>query len=310
MKVPATRTEARERGPRLFEQSFSVRHSYPVYFTRGALRQDCSILKTVLSSSPETADARVIAVVDDGVARHHPSLMRVLVEKAQLEAGWTLVDEPLLVPGGEDAKNDSQLIEGLYRKFEKLGLDRHAYVLCIGGGAVLDAVGFAAATTHRGLRLVRMPTTVLGQNDSGVGVKNGINRFGAKNFIGSFAPPWAVVNDYDFLSTLSDRDFRAGLAESLKVALIKDGSFFHWMQGSVEALGRREHAVVETAVERTALLHLEHISSGGDPFEAGSSRPLDFGHWAAHKLESLTKHQLRHGEAVAIGIALDTLYSV
>jgi 3-dehydroquinate synthase len=182
-------------------------------------------------------------------------------------------------------------------------------VLGIGGGAVLDMVGYAAATAHRGIRLIRVPTTVLAQNDSGVGVKNGINAFGKKNFLGTFAPPYAVLNDIDFLTTLDDRDWRSGIAEAVKVALIKDANFFEFITTNAKALARRDMDSMQHLVYRCAQLHLNHIANSGDPFEKGSSRPLDFGHWAAHKLEQLTHYNLRHGEAVAIGIALDTTYS-
>jgi 3-dehydroquinate synthase len=169
--------------------------------------------------------------------------------------------------------------------------------------------GYAAAITHRGIRVIRVPTTVLSQNDSGVGVKNGINAFGKKNFLGTFAPPFAVLCDFDFLRTLDARDKVSGMAEAVKVALIKEPSFFEWLEGNAPDLARFEPAAVSELVRRCAVLHLDHIAHGGDPFELGSSRPLDFGHWAAHKLESLSAYELRHGEAVAVGIALDTRYS-
>jgi len=174
---------------------------------------------------------------------------------------------------------------------------------------VLDAVGYAAATAHRGVRLIRVPTTVLAQDDSGVGVKNGINAFGKKNFVGSFAPPHAVLNDFDLLMTLEDRDWRAGISEAVKVGLLKDASFFAWIEQHAGDLRSRSLPAMAHLVHRSAELHLNHIATSGDPFELGSSRPLDFGHWAAHKLEQLTHHELRHGEAVAIGIALDSTYS-
>jgi 3-dehydroquinate synthase len=170
-------------------------------------------------------------------------------------------------------------------------------------------VGYAAATAHRGIRLIRVPTTVLAQNDSGIGVKNGINAFGKKNFLGTFAPPYAVLNDLEFLKTLGDRDWRSGIAEAVKVALIEDASFFEFIRTHTEALVRRDMDAMQQLIYRCAQLHLEHIATSGDAFEAGSSRPLDFGHWAAHKLEQLTDYSLRHGEAVAIGIALDSTYS-
>jgi 3-dehydroquinate synthase len=157
---------------------------------------------------------------------------------------------------------------------------------------------------------VRVPTTVLAQNDSGIGVKNGINAFGVKNFVGSFAAPFAVINDAEFLSTLQRRDRIAGIAEAVKVALIRDADFFEWLCENRRALAELQPDATRTMIRRCAELHLDHISGSGDPFEFGSARPLDFGHWAAHKLESLSGHELRHGEAVAIGLALDSRYSV
>ncbi len=189
---------------------------------------------------------------------------------------------------GEAAKNDPTLVEKIHQIIERVGLCRHSYVLAIGGGAVIDLAGYAAATAHRGIRLVRIPTTVLAQNDSAVGVKNGINAFGKKNFLGTFAPPVAVLNDFDFLTTLGDRDWRAGIAEAVKVALIKDSEFFEFIRDRANDLAQRDSEAMEQLIYRCCQLHLNHIANYGDPFEMGSSRPLDFGHWAAHKLEQLT----------------------
>jgi len=156
---------------------------------------------------------------------------------------------------------------------------------------------------------VRIPTTTLSQDDSGVGVKNGINAFGKKNFIGTFAPPFAVINDFNLLATLEPRDKRAGYVEAVKVACIRDAKFFDEIERDTAKLAVFRPAAMKHLIRRCAELHLHHIAGGGDPFETGSARPLDFGHWAAHKLEQLSDFQIRHGEAVAIGIALDVIYS-
>jgi 3-dehydroquinate synthase len=214
------------------------------------------------------------------------------------------------VPGGEVVKNDLHFVERMQRLVFEHRLDRHAFVLAIGGGAVLDAVGLVAATAHRGVRLVRVPTTVLAQNDSGVGVKNAVNLFGAKNFCGTFAPPFAVLNDVAFIAPLLPREKIAGMAEAVKVALIRDADFFRWIERNADDLALFAAPAMAEMIRRCAALHMRQIAQGGDPFETGSARPLDFGHWAAHKLEALTSHHLRHGEAVAIGVALDTRYSV
>ena len=215
----------------------------------------------------------------------------------------------MLLPGGEAAKNDTEAVSRVIAAIGAHGLCRHSTVLAVGGGALLDAVGYAAAVAHRGLRLVRAPTTVLAQNDAGIGVKNGINAFGKKNFIGTFQPPAAVINDSRFLATLSLRDWRAGTAEAVKVALVRDRAFFASIEEMAPALAARQALAMQSLVRQCAELHLAHITQGGDPFERGSARPLDFGHWAAHRLEAMSDYRLRHGEAVAVGIALDTLYS-
>jgi 3-dehydroquinate synthase len=215
-----------------------------------------------------------------------------------------------VVPGGEPAKNGWAMVRDVLWTLGNLHLDRQSCVLAVGGGAVLDMVGFAVSIVHRGLRLLRLPTTTLAQCDAGVGVKNGMNEHGMKNFIGTFAPPFAVINDFAFLPTLSQDHWLGGVAEAFKVALIKDAGFFQFLCQHADDLRRRDQQAMETVIRRTAELHLDHIRTGGDPFELGSARPLDFGHWAAHKLETMSSFQLPHGLAVAVGIAMDTYYAM
>jgi 3-dehydroquinate synthase len=286
---------------------FQVAIEYPVAFTRGAFDLDNPLLADTLARREPGKRHRFVAVIDSGVAVKWPTLAADIAAYAR-HHGLELAGTPT-VPGGEAGKRAEVLAE-LHRALAALRIDRHSYVLAIGGGAMLDVVGYAAATLHRGVRLVRMPTTVLAQNDAGVGVKNGINAFGAKNFLGTFAPPFAVIDDSRFLSTLERRDRFAGMAEAIKVALIRDTAFFYWMVEHAAELAAFELEAVEYMIQRCAELHVKHIATGGDPFEQGSARPLDFGHWAAHKLELMSGYELRHGEAVAIGIALDSAYSV
>jgi 3-dehydroquinate synthase len=283
---------------------------YPVVFTRDVFALESNVLVEVLAAKEPKRRHRVAVIVDGGVAAAWPKLCASIeayaarhVERIELAA------PPWTIPGGESAK-DGPVLDEVVRMLAALRVDRHSFVLAIGGGAVLDVVGYAAGIIHRGLRLVRMPTTVLAQNDAGVGVKNGINAFGAKNFLGVFAAPFAVIDDSSFLATLDVRDRVAGMAEAVKVAVIRDPVFFEWLVDHAAALAAFELAPVERLIRRCAELHLAHIAGGGDPFESGNARPLDFGHWAAHKLEILTAHELRHGEAVAIGMVLDGRYSV
>ena len=235
--------------------------------------------------------------------------MQILGYQAEHADRIALACPPVVVPGGEAVKNDMAHVVRLLRVINDAGLDRQSFVAVIGGGAVLDMASFAAAIAHRGIRVLRFPTTVLAQADSGVGVKNSVNLFGKKNFVGTFAPPFAVINDFDFLDTLERRDRVAGVVEAVKVALLKDAAFFEDLAAHASRIAA-DDTVLQRAIRRSAELHVQHICGNGDPFELGSARPLDFGHWAAHKLESMTGHRLRHGEAVAIGIALDVEYSV
>ena len=133
---------------------------------------------------------------------------------------------------------------------------RHSYVIIVGGGASLDLVGFAASTAHRGVRLIRFPTTTLSQGDGGVGVKNGVNYFGKKNWVGTFSVPDAVVNDFSFLQGLPKNQKRAGYVEAIKVALIRDRSFFEFIEENAEALAGFESQTLEQVVRKSAALHL------------------------------------------------------
>ncbi|MCV6590997.1 MAG: 3-dehydroquinate synthase [Marinobacterium sp.] len=292
----------------VIKAGFDIHYHYPVIFTRAIFASDNDCIRNLLLPRASSG-AGVIVFVDEGVMTAQSSLPEQIAHYFQSCCPSIPVFSIEVVPGGEPCKTRQQ-IERMQRSMLMYGVDRHCFVFAIGGGAVLDAVGFAAASFHRGVNLVRLPTTVLAQNDAGVGVKNGINDQQKKNLIGAFQPPLAVINDQDFLLTLSQRDKRAGLAEAVKVAAIRDQALFEWMEEHADALAHAEPAALAYSIRECARLHLNQIVQGGDPFEYGTARPLDFGHWSAHRMESLVNYQLRHGEAVAIGIALDTEYAV
>ncbi len=290
-------------------QQFQVNFSFDLIFTSFLFDTKNSILADVLSKN-QIGKSKVLMVVDQGVAEAHPTLNASIKSYFDDHSSeLQLCGKIMVVPGGEQVKNNEEYIRYVLDGVNEFGVDRHSYIVVIGGGAVIDAVGYAAAIAHRGVRLVRIPTTVLSQNDSGVGVKNGINFFGKKNFIGSFATPYAIINDDSFLTTLDDRNWRSGISEAVKVALIKDLDFFKWIEGNAVALSERNMDAMNELIYKCADMHMEHIRTSGDAFEMGSSRPLDFGHWAAHKLEQLSNYEILHGEAVAVGIALDSTYS-
>jgi len=294
----------------VIERTIQVSYRHRVFFTRRVF--DCAnpVLRDALANGVEKVQHKAIVVLDESLARAQPQLTRdIEAYFAAFSESLKLVCPPFVIEGGERTKNSYYHVSEIHSHIDRYHIDRHAYVIAVGGGAILDVVGLAAATAHRGCRLVRIPTTTLSQDDSGVGVKNGINAFGKKNFIGTFAPPFAVINDFDLLASLAARDKRAGYVEAVKVALIRDRNFFEAIERDADRLRDFDSDSMEQLIYRCAELHVNHIATSGDPFEFGSARPLDFGHWAAHKLEQLSDYAIRHGEAVAIGIALDTIYS-
>jgi 3-dehydroquinate synthase len=294
-----------------YVQRFAVSFEYVVHFTYRLFAPDNPVLADTLARKEPDRRHRCLVFVDDGLLAARPGLADDIVHYAARHGSrMELVAAPVPVPGGEKIKAELFHVEQAQKLLFEHRIDRHSFVIAVGGGAVLDAIGLVAATTHRGVRLIRVPTTVLSQDDSGVGVKNGVNLYGSKNFVGAFAPPFAVLNDLALLEDLPPREKISGMAEAVKVALIRDGEFFAWLERHADDLVLFESVAVARMIRRCAELHMHQIADGGDPFETGSARPLDFGHWSAHKLEMLTRHHLRHGEAVAIGMALDTRYSV
>lgn len=293
----------------LIERTIQISFQHRIYFTRGVFALDNDLLARVLSDDYSTQVPKVLIVLDESLHTAQPKLARSIEDyfTAHRE-GLNLVCAPMILEGGERVKNSYFHVSEIQSHIDRYHLDRHSYVIAVGGGAILDVVGLAAATAHRGMRHVRIPTTTLSQDDSGVGVKNGVNAFGKKNFLGAFAVPFAVINDFEMLSSLPPRDRRAGYIEAIKVSLIRDTAFFESIER--DALKLRDFAAepMERLIYRCAELHINHIATSGDPFEFGSARPLDFGHWSAHKLEQLSDYRIRHGEAVAIGIALDVVY--
>ena len=294
----------------IIERTIQVTWQHRVLFTEHVFALTNPTLRDILSRAEEGSPRRALIVLDESLAAQQPGLSAAIENyfKTHPDAA-TLAATPIICAGGEQTKSSWSAVAELHAAIDRHHIDRHSYLIVVGGGALLDMAGLAAATAHRGVRHIRIPTTTLSQCDSGVGVKNGINAFGKKNFIGTFAPPFAVINDFQLLATLSPRDLRAGYVEAVKVACIRSREFFEVLESNVAALAKFEPTAMRQLIRRCAELHVAHIAGGGDPFEFGSARPLDFGHWAAHKLEQLSNFRLRHGEAVAIGIALDVIYA-
>jgi len=294
-----------------WDREIAVPFRHRVWFTDGSLDPANPAFAHALRCACPGREAprRMAAFVDSGVLAAWPDLTEKLYRYLLAHDGLPELMWVESMQGGEACKNDPSCVEDVLDAVNNVKIDRHSVLLAIGGGAVLDAVGFGAAIAHRGVRHVRMPTTVLAQDDSAMGVKNGVNRGAKKNFTGAFAPPDAVVCDRAFLATLPDAVWRGGFSEAVKIALLKDPALFETLERDGPAIRARSMDAAWPVIMRSAELHARHIMDGGDPFETREARPLDHGHWAAHRLESMTGFELPHGEAVGIGLALDTVYA-
>ena len=300
------------------DKSFSVPFRHRVWFCDdlfGGPEAVPTLLKECFAdpegdANTDAEPAKVLIWIDSQVADANPRWSEALQQAIEAMDHLKLMRPAVRICGGEVCKIAETVSEQILERINDDGLDRRSYIVVVGGGAVLDAVGFAAAIAHRGIRLVRFPSTTLSQDDSGVGVKNAVNSFGKKNWKGTFSVPWAVVNDYTLLRSLPDGDFVSGFSEAVKVTLLKSAEGFTSICESADAIRAREEKICRTVIEQSATLHLLHIAEGGDPFELLEARPLDFGHWSAHKLEAVSGYSICHGRAVAIGLAIDVLYSV
>lgn len=290
-------------------RSFSVKYDYTLYFTENLFSLKNSLLFDVLNSFDKKNIIKTLFIIDDGVYNSHPNIKKKIADYCLKFSTKIELKKILIFKGGEIEKNNKESFQKILKSINDYNICRHSFIIVIGGGAIIDMAGYASTIAHRGVKLIRIPTTVLAQNDAAVGVKNSINEFGKKNFLGTFSPPYAIINDLNFLKTLDQRDWISGIAEAIKVALIKDSTFFDYIEKNSKILSERNYEKISFLIYKCAEIHMDHITNGGDPFENGSSRPLDFGHWAAHKLEFLTNYNLRHGEAVAMGMALDVTYS-
>ena len=291
-------------------QNICVPFSYPVYFTRDFANPENPVLRNTMTVSGESGGLACV-FIDEGVYASHQRIKKQVSEYMKtVSDSVRLVADPYILPGGEEIKNGWTSVMRILDSLLEHRLCRHSFVIAIGGGAFLDAVGFACGMVHRGLRLIRVPTTTLAQGDSGIGVKNGINMGSVKNVLGMFSPPYAVINDYTLLVTLERDMMLDGIAEACKVAIIKDRNLFSYIQKHAHDIYDMKWNYIEEVVHWSAEIHRNHISMSSDPFEFGVSRPLDFGHWSAHMLESMSGYTVRHGQAVSIGIVLDSCYAL
>lgn len=260
-----------------------------IWVGRGALAHAGNLL----SDACQTERRSVVVVTDDDVWRLHGAAL----ETGLAGAGWEAI--PCLLPPGEEAKTPDCLAR-LWRAFAAAGTDRDTPAVILGGGAVGDAGGLAAATFKRGLPLVLFPTTLLAQVDAAIGGKNAVNFAGVKNLIGTFHFPAAVAGDPLCLLTLPERDWRSGWAEVVKAAVIGDPDLLELCERESEALLARRLDVVEEALRRSIAVKVAVVAA--DPREGGRRGVLNLGHTLGHALEAAGAGRWTHGEAVAIGI--------
>ena len=214
--------------------TFNQAYHYPVCFTRDIFNTGNPVLINTLAGENQTGPRKVVVMIDDGLTHQNPQLLNDISRWFEYHKDFVcLAWEPMVFPGGEQVKNSWDHVHRATKNMDDSGIDRHGVVIAMGGGALLDMAGFSASIFHRGIQLVRVPTTTLAQNDAGIGVKNGINQYGKKNCIGTFYLPIAVINDYDFLETLPFEHFIGGVAEAFKIALIRDKSFFYFLRRTV-----------------------------------------------------------------------------
>lgn len=267
------------------------RRSYPVYVGDG-------ILPLLPGDLGALRAGRKVAVVS------HRSVLRAAGQHLVTALrGWDYDVTTIEVPAGEESKSLS-VVARILTRLARDRFDRHSTVLALGGGVVGDLAGFVAATYMRGVRFVQVPTTLLAMVDSSIGGKTGVNHAGVKNLVGAFHQPGTVVADVRLLSTLPDRELRSGLAEIIKTAVIGDAVLFEYLEQHLSAILRRDTEPLIEVVARCAAFKARVVEA--DETEQGERRILNYGHTIGHAVEVATRGgRLAHGEAIAIGMALE-----
>jgi 3-dehydroquinate synthase len=236
---------------------------------------------------------QVAVVADQTVADLHIDKLRSLLPDS------TLV---LTFPAGEASKSLDRARE-VYERLGQARIERSGVIVTFGGGVAVDLGGFVAGTWLRGVRLVHVPTTTLACVDASVGGKTAVNLSAGKNLVGVFHQPIMVIVDTDFLATLPERDFVAGLAESVKQALVRDRAFFDWQETQIGTLRARDAGAISELIARGCAIKAEIVSQ--DEREAGLRAILNYGHTIGHALEQLLEYELRHGECVGLGMLVE-----
>lgn len=264
--------------------------TYPIYIGSGLLAGGDLLRKHVPGNT-------ALVVTNETVAPLY--LDRVV---AALSEGGEIRVEVVILPDGEEHKNMDVLMK-VFDKALDARLDRQTTFVALGGGVIGDMTGFAAASYQRGVHFVQIPTTVMAMVDSSVGGKTGVNHPSGKNMIGAFYQPRCVLIDTETLSTLPDREYASGMAEVVKYGLIRDADFFEWLEKHVDALMKRDDALVVRAIERSCVNKAQVVAL--DEREGGVRATLNLGHTFGHAIETgIGYGEWLHGEAVSVGTVM------
>jgi 3-dehydroquinate synthase len=269
--------------------------SYEIAIGEGLLPRCVDVAAPWLERRNLPVGKGLVVVITDECVTPHAEVVREAFGEARFRA------ELITLPPGEPTKRQ-EIISEIYDRLVAWQADRRTLIVAVGGGVIGDAAGFAAATYNRGLPFLQVPTTLLADVDSSVGGKVGINHPQAKNLIGAFHQPIGVVIDTNALATLPDREFRSGLAEVVKYGVILDGEFFERLEREVDAINRRDPAVLRHIIARSCRLKADVVER--DEYETTGLRAvLNYGHTFGHAFEALAGYgELLHGEAVSIGM--------
>tara|TARA_B110000879_G_scaffold168309_1_gene217821 strand:+ start:3320 stop:4414 length:1095 start_codon:yes stop_codon:yes gene_type:complete len=266
--------------------------SYPIYIGSGEIQR--------VDIASHICGKKVLVVSNETIAPLYLDLLEKQLSGLQVDK--------VILSDGEQYKN----LDNLNLIFEQLITrhhDRKTTLIALGGGVVGDMTGFAAACYQRGVNFIQIPTTLLAQVDSSVGGKTAVNHALGKNMIGAFYQPQAVIIDTDTLSTLSDREFSAGLAEVIKYGLIVDAPFFKWLEDNIKALLNRDQQALAYAVELSCISKANVVAA--DETEQGVRAILNLGHTFGHAIETFQQYtDWIHGEAVAAGMVMAAELSV
>ncbi|TYP54189.1 3-dehydroquinate synthase [Thermosediminibacter litoriperuensis] len=264
--------------------------SYPIHIGPGILDEIGKILRALIGLE------KILVITDGNVRDLYAGRVLELLKVAGFDAHLAAI------PPGEPSKTLKEA-ERLYYIALDYGLDRNSAVIALGGGVVGDLAGFVAATYMRGIRYVQVPTSLLAQVDSSVGGKVAVNLESAKNIVGAFHQPVAVIIDPLTLKTLPDREFREGLAEVIKYGIIWDGDFFNWLEENVMTLRQGGESLIY-AIKKSCAIKASVVTL--DERDEGTRMILNYGHTVGHALESLVGYGvLLHGEAVAAGMIIE-----